>query len=346
MRKYWEAAQVLDAVGPRLASELIPAERLALCRQAACSLPDVAVSYYLECRLDDDAQVDFLALVQHRHAALEFRRAAGDLAPAEEKRAARRRLLEFLEAWPNEPNLPGRVPPIWLEYDIDGRSLGQPLASPGFCLEPEYFTRFLASPLVDQRRARELAEAGARRLLGEEAFRSVAPSLARCFAALPRGGSVIHLSTMLARDPVTTKLYVGVPRRRALEYLSNVGWPGSLELVARVLADGEGEQPSTVYLDLCLKPELSRQIGVARSQFQRRDRKDFDPAWRHVPLPETSPEKRAATLAWPGVSEHRIDGVRCWIQRWLDLKSVIDGRGVVRHKAYLGFMPALPPPFS
>ena len=44
--------------------------------------------------------------------------------------------------------------------------------------------------------------------------------------------------------------------------------------------------------------------------------------------------------------ETHLDGLRTWLHHWLDIKVVLSETGDLAFKAYLGFMPQLPPAFA
>jgi hypothetical protein len=338
---YWDPSRVFDAVAGCLSDELVPAEQVERCRRVAASLPKVTTSYYLECRLDDDAQVDFLALVKNRSARQEFER---NLGPAVSVRCWRR-TLQLLEAWQDVSSVVRHTPFVWLEYDIDKNfQADAPMASPGFCLEPKYFSRFSRDPVIDRDLAFGIGQAGLHHLLDGDDLRSNVDWVKRCIARLPAGGSLIHVSAMLARSPERMKLYVAMSK--VAVYLAQIGWPGSLSHVREILEAWYCDIPNTVFLDLTMLDGPTGCLGFAFSQMHCSEMAAFDPTWRQLPMSKISETKRRATWAWPGVTELALDGERTWLYRWLDIKLVMDTSGGTRCKAYLGFMPALPPLFA
>jgi hypothetical protein len=339
----WSPGDVMAAVEPWISSELLSPARLERCRTVAASLPRAMSSYYLECRLDADDQVDFLTLTKHPRASRLFAESLGEAA----RSSPWRETLALFEDWcDGAPDL-SEVPFFWLEYDIDRRFRPDaPLASPGFCLEAEYLTRFTRSPLVEPQRMRRIATAALSRLLDPERARRSQGMLERCIDALPRGGSLIHLSAMLAREPSKLKLYLAIPRSKMFDYLGHIGWRGSAEAVRELLATTHASFEHTVYVDVSLGDEVDDLLGLALSQFYQTETPDFTPGWDWLELPGVCESKRRAAARWPGVSVTTLGGDPCWIERWLDLKIVVDGDGQFRHKAYLGFMPSPPPPFS
>jgi hypothetical protein len=151
---------------------------------------------------------------------------------------------------------------------------------------------------------------------------------------------------MVARRPAETKLYLALPKDRLEPYLRDIEWPGSISLVRDALEHAYDRIGATVFVDVALSDRVQAKLGLAYSQFHRAEISDFDPAWRWLPMPDTCSIKRSELALWPGVEESRVDGIRTWLHRWLDIKLVLDARGNRRHKAYLGYMAALPPPFA
>jgi hypothetical protein len=344
MRLHWDPKAVFEGIEAQLPVALVADEQRDKCRRVAGSLPLATLSYYLECRLDADEQVDFLALTRHRGAGRLFREALGDAHTL----AAWQRTLALLEAWgAGRDTALGRVPFFWLEYDLDDRFQEHaPLASPGLCLEPDYFSRFTGQAVVDHERAWELSEEGLRRLLSDEEQMRFTPLLRRCVQSLPGAAAPIHVSAMLARDPLRLKLYAALPKPELVPYLRKVGWSGQYEAVEHLLATSYAPINETVFIDLAIGDTLEPSLGVAFSQLHQAEMAGFAPSWDWVPMPGMDDAKRQAAFDWPGMTETTVDGQRCWIYRWLDIKAVVDATGRWRHKAYLGYMATVPPAFS
>jgi hypothetical protein len=343
MRQLCDPRAVFRAIEPLLPAELVSHQQRERCRAVAESLPRATSSYYLECRLDEDEQVDFLTLTKHPAAGRLFRESLGAAAVG----SSWRRTLALLDDWCSGHAALREIPFFWLEYDIDSRfHCRAPLASPGFCLEPGYLGRWSSSPLVDLDQVRRVATAGLARLLGAEECRQHDPVVRSCIDALPPGGSLVHLSAMLAREPLKLKLFVAIPKPALPVYLGRIGWRGSIQALERILATAYARFGRTVYVDLAVGEELDPTLGLALSQFYEAEVADFTPSWTGITLPGACERKRRAASEWPGLSEATLDGERCWLQRWLDIKMVLDPAGRVRHKAYLGFMPSPRPPFS
>lgn len=330
-------------VSARVPALLVGERQLAACRTVAASLPPGAEAFYLECRLDSAPRVDFLAMVRRRRGAAQgFVAARQGLAES----YAWRKNHALLSAWSEGAGDVADAPLLWFEYDIDERfDAGVLDASPSICVERGYYSRYAREPDVDVADAGRVARGALAQLLAP-AWREADSDVCRCIQALPKGGSLIHVSTMLARAERVVKLYLSLPKSDVLEYLERIAWPGNLAAIEGVLGSWYAPVANTVFLDISIQAGTLPRLGLALSQLHQREMRRFDPSWGWVPLPRAADAKKRELAAWPGVSEARVDGVRTWIHRWVDLKVVVPEAGPPEFKAYLGFGPALPPPFA
>jgi hypothetical protein len=327
----WSPAAVFAEIEPRVPASLVDSTRLASCRRVASTLRGTPTSYYLECRLDDDPQADFLVMFCDRADAA----SCADAPPG----TAWVSNLPVLTA----PAEPEEVPFVWLEYDVDERfDRERPQPSVSIGLERGYLDRYWRAPAV----AIEDVSRRARRALALLGRGDSQPLLARCASAIPPGGSLVYLSVMTARPRALVKLYVSIPKGRTVKFLRTIGWRGDLTAVDALVRRAYAPMADTVFADLSLGETVLPRLGLAFSQLHRREMETFDPCWSWLPMATALPEKRRALASWPGQAEARIDGWRTCVHRWVDLKAVLDGDGNVRWKAYLGFMPQLPLPFA
>jgi hypothetical protein len=150
---------------------------------------------------------------------------------------------------------------------------------------------------------------------------------------------------MGARDPVTIKLYGAVPKSRLTDYLHDVGWTGSIDVLQWVVQRCYTTETAddTVYFDLSLRDELLPCAGVAFSQLQLGGSAGARRALLGL-LAEhglCDARKRLSLETWPGVSPDPRAGSprRPVVRRWLDTKIVIHSDQSVSAKGYLGFAP-------
>jgi hypothetical protein len=334
------AERVLAAVEDDFPPEVVGPRARDQCRLVARGLPDVVSSYYVECRLDADPQVDFLVQMRNPHGtAARFEQAL----PAPRSQAWQRNLALF-HGWGRRGATLADAPFLWLEYDLDARfDSDAPQASPSIGLERGYLARFHSRAAPDTVVARRLAGA-ALQLLGGPA--GLPRSVERCFAALPPGGSVIYLSWMTTRQPALLKLYISVPKRTVFGYLEAIGWRGNEGVIRAVLDTYFPFIDDDIFLDISLDDGPLPRLGLALSQLHARELNRRRPAWEWLRLPAACADKWAALAAWPAILATTVEGQRTWIQRWLDLKVVTEVDGETRVKAYLGFMPGPPAPFA
>jgi hypothetical protein len=190
--------------------------------------------------------------------------------------------------------------------------------------------------------ARPLIEAALPLLLTPDKVESTRRALSSCLDALPRDGAVGYLSVMLARQPVTAKLYLIMPRASVRDFLVRAAWPGDIRAAEDLLDHFYAPAIRTAYVDVTVTDRVESRSGFALSQFHRRE-------LRHGPeesclrkLPAAINREAAELERWPGASRSPIDGAEARLTRWLDFKAVLQG-DQIRYKAYLGFMRHLRP---
>lgn len=320
----------LALVEPHLPRPLVPEATWPAIRRVAGGLPDVSSTFYLERHLGAGGErVDFLACVAAEAGAPERLSAWCSERGWE-------RLHRFAEEWARPGTLLHRqVPFIWLELDAPSE---QPLAAPNLllCTDPTPLERHRGHrPEWDGRPEvhQQVIERAAEVLLG-------APipldTLRTCYACLPPGGNILHLSIMSARNPVALKLNVSLPRRELSRYLAEIGWPGdSAALAADLERFAPGQDP--VRLDLTAGASISPRVGL--ELFRAGDRRLRDALFDQcLTSGLCTPEQREALRLWPGSSrERRPDGT--WparVNRWTDAKVVYQGNALAAAKAYLG----------
>ena len=337
------AEQVLKAIEEELPEEVIGREALEDCCGVASRLPHRVSSYYLECRLDEDPQVDFLVQFKDRDRAASDLRAAlpAVLSPGWERN------IRLFQRWSDEASQLRDVPFLWLEYDMGGGfDRAMPEASPLIGVERGYFARYRERPAPDHGDVLRRASAGLEVLAAPAGSNDLQAAVERCVRALPAGGALIYVSWMIARMPPCLKLYLSLTKADVLPYLARIGWPGDEERARQVIEAHYLSAEQTVFLDVSFDGQVLARIGFALSQLHRREMNHFTPDWAWLDVPRECVSKMAAVRRWPGITERPLDGHRTWLHRWLDLKFVLEKDGRLRTKAYLGFMPCPPLPFA
>ncbi|HXJ19725.1 MAG TPA: hypothetical protein VMT03_05780 [Polyangia bacterium] len=337
------AEQILKAVEADLPEEAIGREALEDCSSVASRLPSGVRSYYLECRLDDDPQVDFLVQFTDR---LQACRDLQAVLPASPSRSWEQNVSLF-RRWSDDATPLREVPFLWLEYDIDADFDSViPEASPSIGVERGYFSRYRERPDSDNAGALRRASAGLAALASPAPSDVLQATVDRCVRALPARGALIYVSWMITRTPSCLKLYLALPKTEVLAYLARIGWRGDEERVRRVIETQYGPVQETAFIDVSVDDRVLSRVGFALSQLHRREMERFTEQWACVDVPPECTRKMAAVRRWPGIAEMRLDGQRSWLHRWLDLKFILEENGRLRPKAYLGFMPRPPLPFA
>jgi hypothetical protein len=337
----WPAAEVLAATRASL-PPFLDAAALGWCERVAAEVPLSARSHYLECRLSGDPRIDWLCYFDRIEACSQYHRAMANGRHSSSWRSN----LALLRAWATPGTPLSKAPGLWFEYDAPrAHEPERPDASPSVLLEPSYYLRHVEPPAGLEHNAAALTHAALALLLNERGASSAATALKRCFGALPAQAAIGYVSVMTARNPVTTKLFVILPRASVDTYLRDVRWPGDSERAVELLNDFYHPAIRTAYLDLTLTTRVEQRLGIATSQFQQREVQARESQTSWLRLPERLVAEQRALAGWPGVTRAALANRRARIERWLDLKAVLDGDRA-EYKAYLGMMASLPPAFE
>lgn len=348
----WPSGETLALIEHYLPDRLISRPALANARAIAERLPEAIYSYYLECRLDDSPQVDFLVSMvagSGRDVWAGQQRERGSAEPLLAT-APWRPIRHFLHRWA-EPDtlLHTHAPMIWLEFDgVQAALPDSPLPGICFCLDPDYVETgpsFQPSSRLSLPVYQALADEALTLLYERPLSAQTRQRLQVCYEQLPAGGRLIHISAMLARQPPVLKVYAAVPRNDLPTYLRRIAWPGSHADLAEIVAKFFPAL-CLLFVDLTLGDAIAPRLGLACSQVHLHSRAQSDPGWGalldlSVAEGFCTPQKRAGLLNWPGAARHPFHGHN-WpvrLHRWLDLKLVYQPEQPLEVKAYLGFMP-------
>ena len=150
------------------------------------------------------------------------------------------------------------------------------------------------------------------------------------------------MSAMLSRQPAALKVFGSIPKNQLPEYLTHIGWTGSIPELETVLTTFCAPIDS-IQIDLTVGNMISPRLGI---EFFSDTSSQKDPG-RHLLLNQfvesglCTPEKRDILFAWPGDSREVFSG-QSWpsrLIRWLDLKLVYLPNQPLEAKGYLGFSP-------
>jgi hypothetical protein len=349
---YTSVQDALRLISGKLDAALVPETTYLRLLAFAARYPELGQAQYLECRLGatERAQVDLLVSAATTFERRTFRAA---LAARPDDRAGLPPLRRLVERWiAPDSVLHDRVPLAWLEFDHMEREV-DPIGNVGVCLAPAYIDPFAALPEQAPDEVLPVILESIHAVSAQPVAAEDRRLLQTCVEGLPRGARWIHLSIMVARDPLQLKLYGAFPCAAVLPYLARVGCAADPAPIARVL---ERSCPSTrtgdsIYLDLPVTGMLDpRQagLGLAFGQQHLRISHEQDPSRRALleSLTEDglcTPAQRDALVAWPG-HETGVEAARAVngegaidVQRWLDIKLVCAASGALQAKAYLGF---------
>ncbi|WP_438030145.1 hypothetical protein [Sorangium sp. So ce233] len=341
-----DVLSTIDAACSFAEPALVSRAARARLRSAAEGLPAGMVGGFLECPLATRGErVDLLLAARADAGGLE-RLARSEAWPESIRRApAWQGVLTFWSRWADRrAALFDRIPLALIEFDLEDDAQAPRLPGFHFCVDPAFAKHGWDAPpeAPAPLSAADLATL-ASDVLGT--VTGVAPSpeclaaLERCRAALPAGGRLLHLSAMLSRQDIPRKLNAVLPSEQLVSWLDAIGWPGDLELPARLLARfALGQRLAKV--DVALGASIGPRLGL---ELCFPGHPASDPRWLDL-LDRlvadglcTSAQGRALT-AWPGADELALPGV-AWparIERSLEIKLVAD-EGAVQAKAYLGF---------
>lgn len=351
-RKYfvmiWPTTETLNHIAPHLSDILVAPEAFENIKTVTDVFPNALSAYYLECRLSSRiTQVDLLACANAERGGRDVLSGQDGYHGLPEfvmTSPLWQQVDRFIDSWANPASpLHNDVPMVWLEFDILGPPPEIPIPSLHVCLAKDW-TRSHADELPDfsADQCLGLANHAFELALGGRLNAGIASNLKRTFDALPPGGRIVHFSTMMARQPITFKVYSELAASEALQYLKAIGWPGSLKNMEALL-DRYCNGLETLRLEFNVGENIQLKTGI---EFLESMEIPGDPD-RQVLLGKLKqdgvciPEKVDALTSWPGTSTVLFDNHK-WhtpIKRWMDIKLVYHEEAPLEAKAYLGFMP-------
>ena len=217
---------------------------------------------------------------------------------------------------------------VWLEYDLPAGGESRP--------PMVYFGLLGLSPAELgslARRTRQL-------MTGRSPEDAWISTIEHCMSSLPEDGQITFLADPCrSRGVEHARLIAQIPRERAWSWLERVGWPGSRDLWEHAAATFEnGPTYISLYVDVAdtIGPLLGVEATLPPGTSQELWRELAD---RLVDLGTTTAEEAAAVIAWAGTETVDLPGVESLlrIDRMPDFKLVLDARGKISTKAYLGF---------
>jgi hypothetical protein len=287
-------------------------------------LPEACTLGGLECRLDENPQVDF-GLCLEREKSF-----AGMGHPWECDKAPPCNLGKFIDEWTTHDSLlRDNVACIWLGFDRTGSSESD---------MPFVYFAPSSGNVSFRPRDDELIEQVVRQglaLLAPGVHDQNLPMIRRCLGTLTDRAELLLVASLHQRGVAGVRLELRMQTDQLVDFLQRYGWPGDYDWLSGMLTaldTHHWHMPIQIEVTDRILPTLSLEFPVTPDDIPRRD-------WEFVleqfeRLGYCLPEKRAAVTEW-------LNGRSGANDRQLDLKVRHDGRGNVVAKAYLVFQDTL-----
>lgn len=354
----WSLSETLKFVEPYLPHQLVSPKAFSHVQRMANLLPNTMSAYYLECRLGmKKTQVDFstcaIAATGSREI-LAGHKGTTSLPDILLRSSLWSRACEFFRYWadPTSP-LYKQSPLIWLEFDkVDEALLKIPLPSLGICLDPDYLkkpSRSQHSNHPSPRKYQPSIDTALELLLGHPVPPQTRQKLLACFDLLPGGGQISYVCVMLPRQPAAIKVNGFVPKERLLEYLTQIGWPGSVVEIEKILTRFCATMDK-IRFDLTVGDTILSRVGLEfffdaspQSNLQRQRLLN-----QFVESRLCTPDKQDALLTWSGFSSEKFSrqSFPTRLGRSWYAKIVYQPHHPLEAKGYLGFAPSFFSVFS
>lgn len=318
---------LLPALAPH-SSQLVGPAALERLSRFACGFPAIGASGAFELHLGAAAdRADLLVFSDGQSGRRKLSLALAQGAPP----LAGPSLRPLLEEW-MQPGalLSARTSLIWLEYDLPGGEESRP--------PMVYFGLLGLSP----------AELGnlvlrTRRLLRGAAAENdqMIRTIELCMRSLPADGQITFFADpCMSRGVEHVRLIAQIPRTHAWSWLERIGWQGSREQWEHASSTFEnGPAHLSLYVDVAatVGPALGVESTFPAPQTAREPWERL--AGRLVDLGVTTAEESRALIAWAGDETVDLPGIESLIRiaRMPSVKLVLDARGGLSAKGYLGF---------
>lgn len=345
----WSSIETLCFVEPYLPCELVSATAFSNVKALAKDLPNAMSAYYLECRLGANAsQIDFLTCTTAPHGGREIfaeHVMTANLPNAFLDKALWQGFRNFFMHWadPTSP-LYRHVPLIWLEFDsVDKGLIEAPFPGLILCLNPDIskgYKRVQSSTIYNRLKSKQVVEFALKCLLGYPVPNQIKQQVFVCFDCLPPGGQIIHVGTMLARQPTWLNIYGLISKEHLVEYLHQVGWNSSTTEIEKILTIFCAHT-NIIRPDLSINDRIWSRIAIEFSSdgTPQGDSKLQFLLDQCVENGLCTPEKRDALLSWSGISRKTFSH-QSWpvnLSRWFEIKIIYQPNYPIELKAYLGF---------
>lgn len=340
----WPLSETLNFIQPYLPHPLVASETVAQVNTITHLLPDAVSAHYVECRLGAIAtSVDFAACVIAASGGREIFASTGWPQILRDD-PLWSRVYDLFKDWANPTSLLyNQIPLVWLGFDnVDKIMPPVPLPCLSLCLDPDYLISNPSPKQSDIRLYQQITEISFERLLGHPLPPQTRYNLANCFNLLPPGGQICYISVMLARHPPALKLNGLIPKDKLLDYLTHLGWTGSIIELEEILTLYCGFLDQ-IRFDLTIGATISPRLGF---EFFSKG-SPISHAQQQLLLNQLiaeglcTPEKGQALLAWSGFSSELFNrhSRPTRLSRSWYIKIVYQPGHPLEAKGYLGFTP-------
>lgn len=292
-------------------------------------LPPIFTQGTFECRLDDDARIDFQACAPRgfgAHALIRrwLKQASDVVLPSRGHRSTAALLREWVEP---RSILGDEIAAVWVEIDADD-SEEPPWPFPLFTLTPPW----VRSEPRTADRTKALVDAGLRVLTGGNLDPRTHCTVHACLDALPPQASLFHVAMRPMPGGDVVRLIAGTPWHLVPEFLAKLDWPEPVEQVRHFLQRYcQDTLINSIQLDLGhrLGPRLGLEVYYPTAPEDPRWQRLFDLL---VADGSCTPERRDLVCAWPMRSP-----AADLVLRNLLVKVVYEVGKAPRAKAYLPY---------
>ncbi len=337
-------ARTLAEVEPWIPRALVSADAWAAVGRAASLLPAaVTRAVYLECRLGaGSAPVDLITRVDPDGAAiLAGRNPAARLPPEVAAGPGWRRVARLCAGWlDGAAPFAGVVTHLWLEFDLEGATPGEPLPQPSLFAA----LRDDAAATLSAGEWAGLVDGLVAALAPDTAAAGAGRRVAELVAGRPAGSRVPYLGVMSGRAVPAVRLYLRGPRSaQVAPFLSGAGWGDAAGELAPVLDDLASTPHPPVLRMLHVDvagaplPRVGVELGLAREPQLRGALAETAMLERLVARGLCTRERAAGLAAWPGIRfcalPHEL--WRGVMSRRVNCVKLVAGAGALEAKGYL-----------
>ncbi|MCY4045385.1 MAG: hypothetical protein OXE99_09915 [Cellvibrionales bacterium] len=276
------------------------------------SISQLASSEYVEYRLDESEQCDYLFSIQKPTNLSDY--------PIPE--SSKSILHKILNIYPN-------IPYIWVEFD-DIKKKEHPLPGLHVCVSPHYLQ---TNPSNEHHEITAECIFSLLECLNPSVIQ-YKKNIIHIINKANYFGELIHVSAMQGRTPPSIKLFISLPENNLACFLQAIEWPGDILSVKQMLRNPwcEPDKKGDIRLDLKIDDQkLSPYIGIVKSKINLSEK-------TNIRIVKSLIEQEVISR------QSDISVVMGWLSpelvlpylRWIDIKTVIDTPNDPTYKLYFG----------